>query len=268
MNLAAVNVPLPGGEPDQVGILRFLERVKTLRQREPFVREIAVSLLCGIRDNDQTAQAHVLLNFVQSRMQYVRDPVGSEYVKDPVEILAAIQQGQRVPGDCDDHALLLATLLGAVGIETKLAGVKLHGGDWNHVIVRARLGAQWRDLDPCAKRSAPPVYAEHLTLSEPTTPTNPRSMSPYASAVNGYALNINWGAVVNGVNMLGQTATGIIGAINSGKGGSANPFVSQAGQPQPIILPQQQKKSFMDEHGMTLALVGIGVVALIALKRR
>lgn len=164
--LAAFAVPLPEGVEDAVGILRFMESVREERQVEPFVREFAVRLLgaAGVGDHDQEAQARALTDFVRLRMRYVLDPVGSEYVVDPVTLLNRILRDGLAHGDCDDHALLLATLLGSVGIEARLAGVKLDSDIWDHVITQAHVGGQWMDLDACAKSGAQHDYAEKLTV--------------------------------------------------------------------------------------------------------
>lgn len=177
--LQSYRVPLSASESDSVQILRFLERIRTERQGLPYLREFAVQQLRGVDDHDQPAQAEALLHFVKSNVKYVLDPVDSEYVRDPVLMLDEIRRDGEARGDCDDHALLLASLLGSIGINARCVGVKIMeemppGEDfYNHVIVQAFIDGGWVDLDPCAKRNPQQPYNDKLILENynPTADT-------------------------------------------------------------------------------------------------
>jgi len=92
---------------------------------------------CG---SSKICQAKAIYYFVRNNIIYISDPP-YEYVKGPKETL--ITKG----GDCDDHAVLLANLMEAIGIETEfafkpnhvynkiylpnaLSGYKIKGTDW------------------------------------------------------------------------------------------------------------------------------------------
>jgi len=78
------------------------------------------SLACDYGDNYQICQAKALYYFVQNELDYIPDPVTYDYVKAPMESLASYG------GDCDDAAVLLSSMLGAVGIKTRLVFVPRH----------------------------------------------------------------------------------------------------------------------------------------------
>lgn len=78
------------------------------------------SLACNYGDNYQLCQAKAIYFFVRDELEYVQDPVGFNYIKSPLESLYS--RG----GDCDDAAVLLASLLGAIGIRTRLVFVPRH----------------------------------------------------------------------------------------------------------------------------------------------
>jgi len=131
----------------------------------PAIREFAISLLKGLRNNDQLGQANRLIDFVRKNLTYVRDPVGSEYIISPVRLLQQYQTNSYMAGDCDDHVLLLNALLGAVGISTKAVGVKFGNTDkFNHVVSGIQLRGQLYLVDPCAKMLPQPGYKETLMV--------------------------------------------------------------------------------------------------------
>ena len=78
------------------------------------------SLACEYGDNYQMCQAKALYYFVRDEFDYVPDPVAYDYIKSPLESLYS--KG----GDCDDATVLLSSLLGAVGIRTRLVFVPRH----------------------------------------------------------------------------------------------------------------------------------------------
>lgn len=153
--------------PDSLAIIRLLDYFKRGYARSPVVREHAVSLLSQncVGNNDKKGQVAVLAQHVKDKLTYVSDPAGSEYVVSPLRLIAQIKETGSAYGDCDDHALLLNSLLSSVGIQTRFLGVKLNGSTkYNHVICSAMTGTEWQDIDACAKRSATQHYQERLVI--------------------------------------------------------------------------------------------------------
>lgn len=63
----------------------------------------------GFREYRQTIQCFAVFAEVKKRWNYVNDPKGREY------IASASESIQHFSGDCDDHAILMAALIRAIG---------------------------------------------------------------------------------------------------------------------------------------------------------
>lgn len=84
------------------------------------------------------AEARAIWAFVRDRVTYRHDPVGAEWVQDPVETLIRSQAG-----DCDDMAVAAGTLLQAIGHRAIIQAVRWEGRDApSHVVVFDRASGQ------------------------------------------------------------------------------------------------------------------------------
>jgi transglutaminase-like putative cysteine protease len=105
------------------------------------VRQLALSLVAGLPPKDYASEVAALHAFVRDRIRYVRDILGTETVQTPERTLA------NEAGDCDDKATLLASLLRAIGVNTRFEAVGFAPGTWSHVIVQAFVGGRWLPLE-------------------------------------------------------------------------------------------------------------------------
>jgi transglutaminase-like putative cysteine protease len=121
---------------------QFLELIDPT---DPIVKQTADRVSVMGCPTNRVCHAKAIFYFVRDNFNYVSDPTEFEYVKTARESLAV--QG----GDCDDASILLATLLEAVGIKTRLIFIT------GHVYVQAYLPDalksyksldHWIDLDP------------------------------------------------------------------------------------------------------------------------
>jgi transglutaminase-like putative cysteine protease len=146
-----LSFPLPSSD-EIPSILAVLRNMADLYCREPAVRRAAVQIIRGQADNDQLAQLRAVTEFVKSRMQYVRDTMGVEYTVAPDLLLRDIAEHGSAAGDCDDHVLLLVSLLQSIGFPCRIVAVKIPPSPlFNHVIAQALYRGEWMDIDPCAK---------------------------------------------------------------------------------------------------------------------
>lgn len=161
----AIQVPLGSEQEDAKQILAFLEQVKQTYIRAPEVREFTVSLLRGLANNDQIGQVNRIIDFVRKNVTYIRDPIDSEYVVTPVQMIRQYVRKHFIAGDCDDHVLLLNTMLGCVGFYTKFVGVKYgQTSVYNHVISGVEFDNHLYLVDPCSKSARQPKYTDTLIL--------------------------------------------------------------------------------------------------------
>jgi len=127
---------------------------RTIRAMERLIREgtgdttviyTAGQLVRGIDQKDYLGQASKLFSFVQNGVQYVRDPVGVEYVKTPLKTL------HDRTGDCDDQAVLFSALARAIGFTTRLKAIKSDPrwpGEFSHVFSQVNIpGRGWVTSD-------------------------------------------------------------------------------------------------------------------------
>jgi len=158
-----VQFKLDNRQSDQVQILRIMEHITAQYAQEPLVREFTVSLLRGLPNNDLVGQTRRLIQFVRDKVTYVRDPDGAEYIVSPTRLLQGFIDFGYMAGDCDDHVVLLNTMLLSIGIPARPVGVKFGGADdFNHVISSISLKNETVLVDPCAKGSNKPTYFQTL----------------------------------------------------------------------------------------------------------
>lgn len=104
---------IPAGVP---GTMATVERMRALVNEwrvNPQIINAARSIVFNEPAKDELAEARALFKFVQQRIRYVRDVRDVETLATPLATL------ETRSGDCDDHATLLATLLEAIGFETR-----------------------------------------------------------------------------------------------------------------------------------------------------
>lgn len=155
--------PLDSRLPDQVQILKIMDQVASEYSREPLIREFTVRLMRGIANNDLRAQVRRVVDFVKQNVTYIKDPNDSEYLVSPIVLLENYNEYGHMAGDCDDHVILMNSMLGSVGIASRAAGVKFGGSqEFNHVISAISCCGTTFLVDPCAKGQVQPVYNETL----------------------------------------------------------------------------------------------------------
>lgn len=111
-------------------LLPFPNRSKILKAIEydnPKVRNFALSAttkhfrdIKGYSKYRQIIQCFAVFKEIQSKWNYVNDPKGQEYIADASESL------QHFSGDCDDHAILMAACIRAIGGTPRLIHTQAH----------------------------------------------------------------------------------------------------------------------------------------------
>lgn len=156
-------MPLDESRPDAFSIITQLQVLVDQFGRDPGVRAAAERILTTRINNDVARWVDTLTRWVKVHLTYVMDPDGAEYIQSPLVLLKRIFMGQPAYGDCDDHVLLLGSLLVSVGVPVRVNGVMLPGADhFDHVILQALVNGRWTDIDPVAKGVQPPSYPQRL----------------------------------------------------------------------------------------------------------
>lgn len=117
-----------------------MRRIARSKAPHAKIRGLALKILeqAGVGSHDFQDEARAIARFVQENVRYVRDIDGVEQLHDPLLMVENIIQGT-AQGDCDDMALLIATLLISVGIQPYFAIVRYRAtsGPYNHIYVVA-----------------------------------------------------------------------------------------------------------------------------------
>ena len=142
-----------------------MELVVASCSADPTIRELTVSLMQGLANNDLRNQVIRVARFVRNNVTYVRDPEDSEYLISPTKMIGDYYDQGVMFGDCDDHVMLLNAMLGSIGIPSKAVGVKFgNSAEFNHVISGVQCCGSFQLIDPCAKSGVQQVYNETLTI--------------------------------------------------------------------------------------------------------
>lgn len=135
-NLAG-SVPLQPGDDGTAQTVALIRRAYQAGLTDPLVRSTAGQLVRGLDAQDLEGQARAIFNWVKRNIRFVRDPVGHEVVSSASFTLT------HGFGDCDDvNAVLIPSLLGAVGIHTQLVTVATYPDDpsFTHIYCEAQVG--------------------------------------------------------------------------------------------------------------------------------
>ena len=134
---------IPNGAAGTRATLRIMSKIVRHYKRQIPIRELALSLVRDLPGHKnwigQIKRVHA---FVRDSIQYVRDVRGVETVQTPDKTL---EYGQ---GDCDDQAVLLASLLESIGHPTRFVAMKGSTfGPFVHVFTETKVGNQWIPLE-------------------------------------------------------------------------------------------------------------------------
>lgn len=121
--------------------------MRQLARREcilPIVRGTAVAITIGAGANRE-AQAGLIRRFLSEHCAFVRDPADIELLTAPAVQLTTIRQTGMTPGDCDDVAVLAASLALAIGLRARFVAVGRRA--FEHVFTVVGDGRHWWELD-------------------------------------------------------------------------------------------------------------------------
>lgn len=138
-NLPSVReTTLSGGLQGNMQTLEVMIKEAHRRAGHPIVRDLALRILnqANTQDHFYADESKAIGQYVQRYVRYVKDPTGIEQLHDPLTLIEQMSRGV-ARGDCDDMALLTATLLLSIGHTPKFRTVRYNGnsGPYNHIYV-------------------------------------------------------------------------------------------------------------------------------------
>lgn len=108
----------------------------------PEIRAMAEQIIAHVKQKDYAGEIRAIFEWVRDKIRYTQDVRDIETLKTPDALLYSFQ------GDCDDKALLVATLLESIGYTTRFIAVGFtQPGEFDHVYAEVRLGTVWIALE-------------------------------------------------------------------------------------------------------------------------
>lgn len=151
MTPKATLLPWLGGAPAIRRTATHMRRLVDRYRRDPAIVETARRVLTayGVPRDDSEAEARAFYDFLRRHVRYTKDPVDVELLQDPRVTLAW------KTGDCDDIAILAASLAESVGRPSRFL---LYSGPGrplpHHVLAQVKTGKGWTSLDTVWDRGA------------------------------------------------------------------------------------------------------------------
>jgi hypothetical protein len=121
------------GTQRTVNVMRRLVREG---RTDPTIVFLARQIARKFDRRDYRGQARGIHLYVRDHIHYAKDPRGTEAVASPIWTL------YHKAGDCDDQAILVASLAEAIGFETRFKAIKVDPrfpGEFSHVYAQIRM---------------------------------------------------------------------------------------------------------------------------------
>jgi len=139
-------MPLAEGDAGVEQTIRQMRRLIEAGKKDPLVHEAAARIIrsSGIPAYDWLGECRAIYEWVKRNIRFTRDVYGKETLHAAPEIL------RLGIGDCDDFTILICSLLGTIGIKTRIVTVSNRGEDpeqFSHVYPEARVEDRWIPLD-------------------------------------------------------------------------------------------------------------------------
>lgn len=129
---------IPNGELGNEATVRFLIKLARKRSSHPVIRQLAIGIIrqAGTKSMSYIDEARAIGQWVQKNVPYVKDITNVETVHDPLTMIDKWKRNT-LGVDCDDHAVLIATLLLSIGHRPVYRIVKYRADSpsYNHIYV-------------------------------------------------------------------------------------------------------------------------------------
>ena len=149
MKSTVTTYTIPQGDRGAYETLRIMKRIVHESMKDLPVLDAAKAIIRRAGGKDRRAQSQAIGEWVRSSLRFVRDPYGVETIHTPLFMLDRIHINEMFEADCDDYAVLSASLAKAVGLRTKfvILGFLSKGSPWAHVYTMAETPSGWYPFD-------------------------------------------------------------------------------------------------------------------------
>lgn len=149
MKTTVTSYTIPQGDRGAYETLRIMKRLVHESMKDLPVLDKAKEIIRSVGGKDRHAQANEIGAWTRSSLRFVRDPYGIETIHTPLFMLERIQTRGMFEADCDDYAVLSASMAKAIGLRTKfvILGFLDKGAPWSHVYTIAETPRGWFPFD-------------------------------------------------------------------------------------------------------------------------
>lgn len=143
-------VLLLSGDPGIKQTIELMKRLVDAGVKDPYINRRTIEILEAqqVPQYDDAAAAYALWGYAYHQVRFVNDPVGPFGAKEaPRPPRVTMEVGA---GDCDCKAVLLATMLGTIGIESRFVTVASDPAapdSFSHIYPEALIDGAWVPLD-------------------------------------------------------------------------------------------------------------------------
>lgn len=129
---------------------KMARQVRDCLKKSREVVQTANNIVAPLPPRDKRAQVDAVWDFLMHRFRYVADPIGVELLRDPAGSIHEINTRVFTQGDCDEAAMLAASLGMANGIPARFRSLAFGTTDapYTHVICDLTPGdRKWYPID-------------------------------------------------------------------------------------------------------------------------
>lgn len=144
-------IPHLDGDPGVEQTIRQMRRLIQQGKQDPKVHELAAQILrkANVAAYDWEGEARAIFEAVRRNLRFTRDVDGNETLHGAADI---IRLGI---GDCDDHTVLICSLLKTIGCDCRIVTIATDpGGEFSHVYPEAEINGRWIALDAARRHPA------------------------------------------------------------------------------------------------------------------
>lgn len=135
-------------------IAKMVQLLKSPRgEQSVVVRQAVQEVVRGLQPKDYLSEILAIRNWVGEKVRYANDPASVEWVADPQRLIEDIIKHGRAVADCDEIALLIATMARQVGRDAQFVTVGFSQPNrFTHVFARVKepKSGAWIVCDPVA----------------------------------------------------------------------------------------------------------------------
>ena len=128
---------IPNGAQGTRATLKIMGKIAKDYSKAPAIRDLALSLVRHLPNKKWLAEVKAIHQYVIDNIRYTKDIAGCETLQTPIQTL---KLGQ---GDCDDHSMLVGSLLLAIGHPIMFVAVGRFPGQFQHVYTETKIAGKW-----------------------------------------------------------------------------------------------------------------------------